>query len=75
MAQPPSNRQPVGLKLRYHPDAAERAAAAAGELMMPPILEEDGSLRPGTMVLDVSFDNGEIDEGVDYDQFIERGPL
>jgi hypothetical protein len=71
----PSDKQPVGLKLRFHREAAERAAAAAGELMMPPILEEDDSLRPGTMVLDVSYDNGEIDEGVDYDQFIERGLL
>jgi hypothetical protein len=67
-----SNR-PVGLKLRYHPDAAARAAAAADELMTRPILEEDDSLRPGTMVLDVSYENGQIDEGVDYDQFIERG--
>jgi hypothetical protein len=69
------SKKPVGLKLRYHPDAAERAAAAAGELVMPPILEEDDSLRPGTMVLDVSYANGDIEEGVDYDQFIERGPL
>jgi len=70
-----SDKEPVGLKLRFHPDAAERAAAAAGELMMPPILEEDDSLRPGTMVLDVSYSNGDIDEGVDCDLFIERGPL
>jgi hypothetical protein len=69
------SRQPVGLRLRYHPEAAERAAAAADELAMRPILEEDASLRPGTVVLDVSYDNGEIEEGVDYDQFIERGPL
>jgi hypothetical protein len=68
-------KQPVGLKLRFHPDAAERAAAAAAELIMPPILEEDDSLRPGTMVLDVSYDNGEIDRGVDCDEFLERGPL
>lgn len=68
-------KHPVGLKLRFHPEAAERAAAASTELMMPPILEEDASLRPGTMVLDVSYSNGEIDEGVDYDQFIERGLL
>jgi hypothetical protein len=69
------SKQPVGLKLRYHPEAAERAAAASGELMMPPILEEDISLRPGTMVLDVSYETGEIDAGVDYDRFIERGLL
>jgi len=65
----------MGLKLRFHPDAQERAEAAARELIMPPILEEDDSLRPGSMVLDVSYDNGEIDRGVDCDQFIERGPL
>lgn len=70
-----SEKRPVGLKLRYHPEAADRAAAASDELMMPPILEEDGSLPAGTMVLDVSYDNGEIEEGVDCDQFIERGPL
>ncbi|MEX0642972.1 MAG: hypothetical protein WD468_09750 [Pirellulales bacterium] len=69
------HRSLVGLKLRFHPEAAERAAAAAGELVVPPILEEDDSLRPGTIVLDVSYDNGEIEEGVDCDQFIERGPL
>ena len=73
--QPNIEKRPVGLKLRYHADAAERAAAAADELTTRPILEEDSSLRPGTMVLDVSYSNGEIDEGVDYDQFIERGPL
>jgi hypothetical protein len=72
---PESARKPVGLRLRYHPEAAERAAAAADELVVRPILEEDDSLRPGTVVLDVSYDNGEIEEGVDYDQFIERGPL
>jgi hypothetical protein len=72
---PHSERRAVGLKLRYHPEAAERAAAAADELTTRPILEEDDSLKPGTVVLDVSYDNGEIDEGVDYDQFIERGPL
>ena len=71
----PNDKRPVGLKLRYHPDAAERAAAAADELATRPILEEDDSLRPGGMVLDVSYSNGEIDEGVDYDQFIERGPI
>jgi hypothetical protein len=70
-----SDRRPVGLKLRFHPEAAERAAAAADEMTMRPILEEDDSLRPGSVVLDVSYDNGEIDRGVDYDQFIERGPL
>lgn len=75
MPSPNDDKEPVGLKLRFHPEAAERAAAAAGELAMPPILEEDDSLRPGTMVLDVSYNNGEIDEGVDYDQFIERGLL
>ena len=69
------HKHPVGLKLRFHPDAAERAAAAASELIMPPILEEDDSLRPGSMVLDVSYDNGEVDRGVDCDPFIERGPL
>jgi hypothetical protein len=68
-------RKPVGLKLRYHPDAVERAEAVAGELAATPILAEDASLRPGAMVLDVSYDNGEIEEGVDYDQFIERGLL
>jgi hypothetical protein len=68
-------RHPVGLKLRFHPEAAERAAGASSELMMPPILEEDDSLPPGTMVLDVSYSDGQIDESVDYDQFIERGPL
>ena len=68
------DREPVGLKLRYHPDAAERAAAAAGELIMPPILEEDPSLRPGTMVLDVSYSDGEIDHGVDYVPFIGSAP-
>ena len=70
-----SERRPVGLKLRYHPEAADRAAAAADELAMPPILEEDDSLRPGTMVLDVSYNNGEIERGVDCDRYIERGPL
>ena len=73
--QSDSLKRPVGLKLRFHPDAAERAAAAADELTMRPILEQDDSLRPGTVVLDVSYDNGEIEEGVDYDRFIERGPL
>lgn len=72
---PKDERRPVGLKLRYHPEAAERAAAAADELNTRPILEEDDSLKPGTVVLDVSYDNGEVEEGVDYDQFIERGPL
>jgi hypothetical protein len=69
-----NNREPVGLKLRYHPDAVDRAAAAAGELIMPPILEEDRSLQPGTMVLDVSYHNGEIDHGVDYVPFIGSAP-
>jgi hypothetical protein len=59
-------REPVGLKLRFHPEAAERAEAAAGELIMPPILEEDPSLPPGTIVLDVSYKDGEVDRGVDY---------
>jgi len=72
---PQNSKRPVGLKLRYHPEAAERAAAAADELVVRPILEEDDSLQPGTVVLDVSYDNGEIEQGVDYDQFIERGPL
>jgi hypothetical protein len=64
----------VGLKLRYHRDAAERAEAAASELLMPPILEEDPNLAPGTMVLDVSYKNGEIDCGVDYVPFITSPP-
>jgi hypothetical protein len=71
---PEHEREPVGLKLRYSPDAADRAAAAAGELILPPILEEELGLAPGTMVLDVSYSDGKIERGVDYVPFIGSAP-
>jgi hypothetical protein len=64
-------RQPIGLKLRFHPDSAKRAEEVAGELIMTPFLEEDPSLPAGGVVLDVSYPNGEVEHGVDYVPYIE----
>src|SRR5688572_8924252 len=67
-----ASREPVGLKLRYGPGGAERAADVARTLIMPPLLEADDSLAPDAVVLDVSYHDGEVTRDAAFEPFIDR---
>jgi hypothetical protein len=64
-------KEPVGLKLRYGREAADRAEEVARTLIMPPLLEADDSLPPDAVLLDVSYNNGEVVEDAPFEPFID----
>lgn len=63
-------KEPIGLKLRYGSGAANRAEDVARTLTMPPMLEADDSLAPDTVVLDVSYHDGEVLRDADFGPFL-----
>ena len=65
------SKQPTGFKLRFSPDAVDRAEDVAGELTMPPILEEDSGLGSGRIVLDISYSDGEIERDADPTPYLK----
>ncbi len=64
------NKEATGFKLRFGISAMERAEDVARTLIMPPLLEADDSLPADSVVLDVSYHDGEVDRDVDFSPYI-----
>jgi hypothetical protein len=67
-----SDPRPVGFKLRFHADAIRRAEEVAQAIDSTPVLlEQDNSLPAGHVVMDVSYDNGDVQTDVDPEKFLD----
>lgn len=67
-----SDPRPIGFKLRFHSDAAHRAEEVAQAIDSTPVLlEQDNNLPSGHVVMDVSYDNGDVQTDVDPEKFLD----